>query len=97
MRVIGENCHSSICENNWLGRFHSLFVTKIYRYSSVEEIQDYAFCNCTSLESLVIPSLVTYIGPFAFKNCDSLKKISIPISYGEIDAILIPKQANIIF
>ena len=41
------------------------------------KITDYAFCECTSLESITIPDCVTSIGEGAFYNCTSLKSITI--------------------
>ncbi len=41
--------------------------------SSVKEIADEAFSNCSSLESVEIPDGVTVLGMGAFSNCDSLE------------------------
>ena len=46
----------------------------------VTSIGDYAFSNCDSLESIVIPNGVTTIGDYAFSNCDFLKSVAIPNS-----------------
>jgi len=43
-----------------------------------------AFCD-TSIESIVIPDSVKYIGQFAFFECDNLKKITLPF-VGESDS-----------
>ena len=45
---------------------------------SVTSIGDYAFSNCSSLESITIPESVTSIGWYAFNRCSSLKSITIP-------------------
>ena len=41
-------------------------------------IGNYAFNNCTSLESVVIGDSVESIGNYAFYECTSLKSIEIP-------------------
>ena len=43
-----------------------------------------AFCDCTSLTSITIPSSVTTIGSFAFDGCTSLTSITIPASVTSI-------------
>jgi hypothetical protein len=40
-------------------------------------IENWAFFDCTSLKSIIIPSSVTSIGAFAFENCTSLTDITI--------------------
>lgn len=53
---------------------------------SVTSIGEYAFYDCASLTSIVIPNSVTSIGNYAFNGCESLTSIEIPnsvISIGE--------------
>ena len=50
----------------------------------VEEIGNYAFSGCTSLESVEIPSSVEEIGEGAFSDCTSLESVEIPSSVTEI-------------
>ena len=40
-------------------------------------IGDYAFYNCSNLQSIVVPEGVTSIGTQAFKNCSQLKSVAI--------------------
>ena len=47
-------------------------------------ICDDAFCDCSSLTNIDIPSSVTNIGSFAFCNCLSLTNITIPSSVTSI-------------
>ncbi|MBE6844085.1 MAG: hypothetical protein E7508_00030 [Ruminococcus sp.] len=51
---------------------------------SVTSIGDYAFEDCTSLESITISSSVTSIGDSAFYYCESLESIIIPSSVTSI-------------
>ena len=50
----------------------------------VTEIGDQSFKECTSIQSIVIPSSVMKIGEFAFSGCRSLQDIVIPASVTEI-------------
>ena len=50
----------------------------------VTTIGQYAFSNCTSLESVEIPASVTSIGNHAFDGCTSLTSIEIPASVTSI-------------
>ncbi len=53
---------------------------------SVTSIGDFAFNNCYSFTSIILPNSVTSIGRVAFQNCSALTSITIPksvISIGE--------------
>ena len=52
--------------------------------SVCESIGSYAFSNCRSLTSVVIPDSVTSIGSSAFENCQSLTSVTIPDSVTSI-------------
>ncbi len=47
---------------------------------SVTSIDYYAFCGCTGLTSVTIPSSVTSIGNYAFRGCTGLTSVTIPES-----------------
>ena len=51
---------------------------------SVTSIGGFAFCSCTSLESVTIPDSVTSIGMDAFNNCTSLTSVTISDSVTSI-------------
>ncbi len=51
----------------------------------ITEIGGYAFSECTSLTSVVIPDGVTVIGSAAFSGCTSLKSVAIPSSVIRIE------------
>ena len=55
-------------------------VTNLVIPDGVTSIKDYAFYNCTSLESITIGNGVTTIGGYAFYDCDSLTSLTIPDS-----------------
>ena len=52
----------------------------------VTSIGDYAFYRCFSLESVTIPTSVTWIGYAAFQDCFSLESVTIPNSVTSIDS-----------
>ena len=54
-------------------------VTDIVIPDGITKINDYAFYNCSTLNSVVIPESVTSIGYLAF-YCSSLKSVTIPES-----------------
>ena len=46
-----------------------------YRRSLLQKIEEFAFCNCTSLSSITLPSTVTAIDYAAFANCNNVRKV----------------------
>ena len=48
------------------------------KYTSNDELGDYAFSDCSGLTSLTIPSCVTRIGDYAFIGCSGLTSLTIP-------------------
>lgn len=55
--------------------------------NSVTKIEDSAFSECSSLESITIPDSVTEIGIMAFFGCSRVKSITIPGSIKKISAL----------
>ena len=51
--------------------------------SSITEIKDCTFENCSSLEEVIIPPSVRITGSSSFEQCSSLIKIEIPSSVTE--------------
>ena len=75
-------------------------IKKVIIPEGVEEIQKYAFYNCSSLEEVVLPSTVKYIREFAFSLDSNLKSIGISDGNGnaiegklDSEAIVIGAQA----
>jgi hypothetical protein len=46
--------------------------------SRVTKLGSFAFYNCSSLTSIVIPDGVTSIGSYTFNDCSSLASVTIP-------------------
>lgn len=67
--------------------FASLFlgnVTKVVIGSKVNELSDFCFNSCNTIESIYIPDSVQKIGEYAFSSCSSLKEVNIPSGITEI-------------
>ena len=45
---------------------------------TVVEIGKYAFADCETLESVVLPDGITTIGNYAFRFCHNLKSVNLP-------------------
>ena len=54
-----------------------LAIPEVIEDKAVTEIGEGAFGNCTSLESIHLPSTLTYIHNHAFVNCTSLKDVNL--------------------
>ena len=55
-----------------------------YEFGWTDVIPDYAFKEYGSLETIVLPDVITSIGEDAFYECSSLKEITLPASLQEI-------------
>ena len=51
---------------------------------NITEIDEFAFYNCSGLQSVRVPDGVTEISPFAFAGCSGLRSVTIPDSVTEI-------------
>ena len=49
-----------------------------YYFTSNDKIGNYAFCNCSGLTSITLPSGVTEISEGAFGNCSGLTSLTLP-------------------
>lgn len=90
---IGENAFSG-CNGLVTVAFHCNEVKHMYYGNVLKEviigdevssISDYAFINCTSLESVIIGNSVTSIGKSAFYGCTNLTSLTIGNSVKSID------------
>ena len=79
--VTFRGSYSTYYSNEYTG---SIVIPKTETYNgttySVTCIGDYAFVDCTGLNSITIPNSVTSIGNYAFDGCTSLTSITIPNS-----------------
>ena len=57
----------------------------VFETTALTEIEEFAFCKCTRLNRLTIPSTVGVIRQFAFYGCESLKELFLPHSLHTIE------------
>ena len=83
--VTFRGSNSTYYSNEYTG---SIVIPKTETYNgttySVTCIGDYAFVDCTGLNSITIPNSVTSIGNYAFSGCTGLTSITIPNSVTSI-------------
>ena len=60
--------------------FYMSILTSVSIPSSVQQVEDYAFTNCSNFTTVTIPSSVTTIGNSAFQSCSGLTSFIIPSS-----------------
>ena len=56
------------------------YIRKIEIYEPIEEIGEYAFANCSVLQSVSLPKSMRRIGENAFRHCEMLCNINLPNS-----------------
>ena len=59
---------------------------------TVTRIQDCAFMGCSSLDSVIIPNTVTWMGNLVFDDCDNLEYMEIPSSLTYVGAMSFPSD-----
>ena len=64
---------------------NDIVIPPIYNDFPVTSIGAYAFSDCSSLTSVVIPDSVTSVGDSAFRGCSHLTSVVIPDSVTSID------------
>ena len=62
------------------------YIQKIEIYEPIEEIGEYAFANCSVLQSVSLPKSMRRIGENVNRNCDLLCSINLPDSIDTISA-----------
>jgi hypothetical protein len=62
----------------------NIISVKFEKESVCQSIGSYAFNNCSSLKSIIIPEGITSIGDYAFSYCSSLTEVAIPNSVTSI-------------
>ncbi len=70
---------------NWAFKNPCREITGVDIPSTVTEIDDNAFFDCTRLTEITLPEGITRIGSGAFSSCHSLKSINIPQATREIE------------
>ncbi len=82
--TLSEDGTYYICSGIGTADETNIVIGSKYNGLPVTEIKDSAFYNCSSLQSITIPSSVTSIGEGAFYYCNNLTSITIPDSVTSI-------------
>ena len=72
--INGDNTYGV---SDYTGNGTHVVIPSTYKGLKVTSIGSFAFRNCSSLTSIVIPDSVTSIGDYAFRNCSSLTSVTI--------------------
>lgn len=67
------------------GNDETIIVPSMLDDVPVREIMSFAFSNCKSLKSIILPESVTRIGWSAFDGCTSLESITLPNKLTKIE------------
>ena len=80
--VVDENNNAAIvgCETTST----ELTIPEYFGNRYVNRIDDYGFSNCSSLNSITIPSNIVSIGDYAFQKCTGLISATIPTTVKEV-------------
>ncbi len=62
----------------YTGTDTNVVIPEYYNGTKITSIKKYAFKDCTSLKSVVVPDTVTSIESYAFRGCTSLERITLP-------------------
>ena len=68
---------SGAMDNSYPWSSYSSQIARVSLPEGLTNICDYAFENCSNLQSIIIPNTVTSIGREAFKQCTSLKQVTL--------------------
>lgn len=63
---------------SWDGADTDLVVPDALDGYAVTSISECAFCDCQSLQSVVLPQGIVEIGEYAFSDCDDLQSVTLP-------------------
>lgn len=64
-------------------------VTTVNEWGNITELENYAFCGCAKLTSIIIPKGVQIIPMYTFSDCSALRDVTIPSS---VNLILAPSS-----
>jgi len=76
--------------NAFQGNTNIVFFGEFVYFFGLSSIEDYAFYNCESLQTIVLPYMLTAIGSNAFNNCYNLMTIG---SYALVPPVIADEEA----